>query len=538
MNQGTPAIKAFALRRWLLFGLWLTSFAVFAQRGDRFEQFHKEVDLLFQQNDTTAVTEAFVKGNAWAQRNKLSANDPDYLEFRLKETRFLLRYSKIAVDSALVRYHSIYDDALSTDNYNMQTKVLGFIANAYRSKRELGKAFEYNQKEITAAKKSNDSLLVGRALITELDIAYNSLPSPMQPEDLNELIEKGNYVIDYSERNQLNSILGFGKLYLSKFYIKQAEFNKAEEILYSISDTEPLPVTFSKYEHLCEIAKETNDLDAYRSHTLAFKSKAYQTKRAFVALNAHNYLLDYSMAVKDEDSSKYYAERLEQNLAEVDTTKYLDFLDISYSSLARFYKGKDAQKELKYTSYSAEINRIISLHQKQAFSAILKYKSELAALESENTDLAKSNTTARNNLILTAGLLLLLGVIAIIIFRKYRSSRRKTEDVLLEKQRIEEVVTKKSIELNNKQRVYLDVLKYMKADRNYVEFHTDDKRFVDRNVLSTVIEDLPPNFVQVHRSYVINKNFIKTSTSSRVILFPDIEIPVSRTFGNRLKEAL
>lgn len=527
--------RCFPITKTFLCGIVMVfSFGLVAQTQDRFRVFNKEIDALSQQNDTTGITEAFQRGTAWAIAQGLQQSEHDYLEFRLKETRHLFRFSKLAVDSVIAQYQHIYNDATLADNYVIQTKSLGFLANAYRSKRELGKAFESNQKEIKAARLSNDSLLVGRALITELDIAYNSLPSPIQPKDLNDLIAKGRYVIEYSDRYGLLSILSFGKLYLSKFYIKQGAFGEAEEILFSISDSEPLPVTFSKYEHLCEIAKQTQDLDAYRKYTLSFKSRAYKTKRAFVALNAHNYLLDYSMAIRNEDSSKHYAQRLEQNLAEVDTTKYLDFLDITYATLAKYYKGKDANKELQYLSNSAEVNRIISMHQKQAFSAILKYKTELAALEAENSNLSETNTMVRKNLLALIGILLLLAVIVVVIFRKYKRSRKKTAAVLEEKERIEETVVKKHVELNNKQWVYLDTLQYMKADRNYVEFYTEEKRFVDRNVLSSVLEFLPPNFVQVHRSYVINKNFIKTVSSSRVVLFPDIEIPVSRTYRPRL----
>ncbi len=527
--------RCFPITKTFLCGIVMVfSFSLVAQSQDRFRVFNKEIDALSQQNDTTGITEAFQRGTAWAIAQGLQQSEHDYLEFRLKETRHLFRFSKLAVDSVIAQYQHIYNDATLEDNYVIQTKSLGFLANAYRSKRELGKAFESNQKEIKAARLSNDSLLVGRALITELDIAYNSLPSPIQPKDLNDLIAKGRYVIEYSDRYGLLSILSFGKLYLSKFYIKQGAFGEAEEILFSISDSEPLPVTFSKYEHLCEIAKQTQDLDAYRRYTLSFKSRAYKTKRAFVALNANNYLLDYSMAIRNEDSSKHYAQRLEQNLAEVDTTKYLDFLDITYATLAKYYKGKDANKELQYLSNSAEVNRIISMHQKQAFSAILKYKTELAALEAENSNLSETNTMVRKNLLALIGIVLLLTVIVVVIFRKYKRSRKKTAAVLEEKERIEETVVKKHVELNNKQWVYLDTLQYMKADRNYVEFYTEEKRFVDRNVLSSVLEFLPPNFVQVHRSYVINKNFIKTVSSSRVVLFPDIEIPVSRTYRPRL----
>ncbi|NND62629.1 MAG: LytTR family transcriptional regulator [Flavobacteriaceae bacterium] len=510
--------------------------AAFAQQS--LDYFILKIDSLEQLNDHKTITAVYHQGSQWAEAKALSEEDHSYLEFKLNRSRHLLRFSEIAVDSAIASYHSVYNSAQLAENYLIETKALGFLANAYRSKRELGKAFEYNQKEIEAALKSEDKLLYGRALITELDIAYNSLPSPMDPADLQDLITKGNFVIDYSEKNELYSILPFGKLYVSKFYIKQNEFAKAEDILYSISEDEPLSVTFSKYEHLCEIAQKKPNLPDYRKYTLEFKKRAYQTKRTFVALNAHNYLLDYSLKVKDEDSASFYAKALEQNLSEVDTTKYLDFLDVSYATLANYYKGKNPEKELQYLSYSTQINRIITARQKEAFSAILKYKNEVSQLESKNSDLAKANAFIRNNLFALIVILLALSVLAVIIFQKYKKSRRKAESVLIEKQHLEDTVNKKFIELHNKQRILLEELKYIKADRNYVEFHTSEKRFVDRNVLTNVLGELPPNFIQVHRSYIVNRNFIKSSTHSFILLNGEIEIPLSRTYKSRLADSL
>jgi hypothetical protein len=518
--------------------LFLSSLLTVAQSGDPFASFNEKIDSLTRLQDTSGVSQVFSRGIKWAEKEKLSKTDGYYLEFRIEETRHLMRYSKIAVDTAISRYRAIYELAATRENYLVQARALGFMANAYRSKRELGKAFEANQKEIEAAALSGDRLLLGRALITELDIAYNSLPSPMQPEELEELVVKGEYVIHFSEENKLTSVLPFGKLYLSKFFMKQGEFERAKSILFSISDEESISVTFSKYEELCEITKQTKDLVNYRSYTLEFKSRAYQTKRAFVALNVHNYLLDYSLQVKDSDSAAYYAKLLERNLKEVDTTKYLDFLDVSYSTLSRYYKGKNPNKELQYLSYSMQINKIISTRQKEAFSAILKYNNELAQLEKTNSILVEANSFFKTNLFAVLGLLLLLGIVVIVILRKFKGSRKRAAKVLLEKQHMEETVTKKYIELNNKQRIYLDDLKYLKADRNYVEFYTEAKRTVDRGVLTSVLGELPPNFIQVHRSYVINKNFIKATSGGHVILFPDIEIPLSRSFKNKLVNSL
>ena len=341
-----------------------------------------------------------------------------------------------------------------------------------------------------------------------------------------------------SEEKKLRTILSFAKLYLSKFYIKQGEYGEATKILNSIPAKYSLPVAFSRFEHFCEIAKQTKNLEQYREYTLALKAKAYQTKRPFVALNAHNYLLDYSLQVEDADSSHYYANRLEQNLKEVDTTKYLDFLDVSYTTLGRYYKGKDINKELQYLSYATQINKAISSRQKEAFSTILKYNNEVAELEKKNSSLSEVNSFFKNNLLASLGLLLILIILVFIILKKYRVSTKRMATAILEKHRIEEAVTRRSLELNNSQKIYLDDLKYLKADKNYVEFYTEDKRIVDRGVLSAILAKLPPNFIQVHRSFVININFIKSKSSSIIVLLPNIEIPLSRTFKKRLNNSL
>lgn len=521
---------------WVL--LFFIHTSLYAQEFSSLSERNQHIEVLARANDTTNLTKAFSEGNTWIVEEQLAAGDKPLLEFRMKETRHLVKYSKIAIDSGIARYQYLQQTARTHGHYDIETISLGRIANAYRSKRLMGEAFEYNQKEIDAANRSDNAVLVGRALITELDIAYNSLPWPIQSEDLDGLIEQGEHVIRYATQNNLNEILPFGKLYVSKFYIKQRDFKTADSILASISDAEPLPVAFSKYEHLCEIAKETDDLTKYRTYTLAFKTRAYKTKRPFVALNAHNYLLDYSLRADNADSARFYAQELERNLMEVDTTKYLDFLDVSYTTLARYYQERDVSKELQYLSYSAEINRIIAARQRVAFMAIRKYQDQVNDLEQTNTNLSDRNNFFKNNLVTLLGISILLLVTVFFLYRKYYRTRTKVAEIIVEKEQIAERVVKKSIELNNKQRVYLEGLKFIKADKNYVEFYTDEKRVIDRNKLSAVLTELPPNFIQVHRSYVINRNFIKSHNSTKVILHPDIEIPLSRTFKHTLKTNL
>ena len=505
------------------------------QETTNFRELNNEIRSLLVEKDTTRLAEIFSSDIYLSEGQEMSNA---FMNFQFERARFLSSYSKVSADSVLKLYKGIYHDALKVDDFENAAKSLEKIATTYRSMQQLDKAFEYNQLELQMAHKSGNVLRVGSALITELDIVYNSLPWPIQKEDLGNLVHKSSFVIDYAETHNLDFILVFGKLYLSKFYIKQEEFEKAKTLLLGISDNEPLNVVFSKYEHLCEISKVREDLIDYRIHTLAFKKLAYKTKRPFVALNAHNYLLDYHLKKSNNDSSRFYVSMLEQNLSEVDTTKYLDFLDVSYVALARYYSKVDAKKELKYVSSSAAVNKIIAERQKRAFTAIMRYKNEVDNLEKENTTLLSSKAWFKSNfwLVIIFSALLIIGLF--LLFKKYIASRSRVEEVIVEKEQLTEKVVRKSIELHNKQRIYLEDLKYIKADRNYVEFYTLDKRYVDRNILSLVISQLPPNFVQVHRSFAINKNFIKSTTGNHLILTPDIEIPISRTFKNRLPTPL
>jgi|GEM_PF-5460751 len=489
-------------------------------------------------NDTLFVTKYLNKANEYLVDKDLAEHDFEIILHQYLVNRYRIKYSKISIDEGLLEYQRLQIISEAEGFSELNATLLGRLANGYRSKRQLGKAYEYNQKEIVAATKNKDSLLVARALITELDISYNALPWPLQKEDLDLLVEKGKQAILYANNNKLDHIAQYGTLYVSKFYIKQGAFEKANEILHSIEDEAPLPIVFSKYEHLCEISKLKKDKATYRKHTLAFKNFAYKTKRAFVALNAHNYLLDYALLAEENDSARYYAQLLESNLQEVDTTKYLDFLDVTYTTLARFYEGKDPEKEIHYISLSASVNKTIAKRQREAFIAIEHYKEEVQILASENDSLTEKQSIIKKNLKLVLAILGLVLLLMYLLFRLYKKSKGKVADALKENEIITEKVQLKSLELHNKQRIYLESLKYIKSDRNYVEFYTEEKKYLDRSTLFEISEALPPNFLQVHRSYIINRNFITSISGNSIWLTNNIEIPFSRSYKNKLKDIL
>ena len=76
---------------------------------------------------------------------------------------------------------------------------------------------------------------------------------------------------------------------------------------------------------------------------------------------------------------------------------------------------------------------------------------------------------------------------------------------------------------------------YGKASNNYVEIYSSKKRWVVRSTLLNLLEQLPQDkFIQVHRSYFVNKGFVESVTASKIVINGEI-IPVSKGFEIQVK---
>ncbi len=495
-----------------------------------------KINTAIVKQDTAIVYQFFRKGLKIAAKNNIPELDNDYLRFRIRKIYYDIRQGKISSDKGLIKYKKIYEKVKPTEKYDIITEIVGRISLLHRNRKELGKALNYNALELFYAEKSNNKRELASAKITELDISYQLIPRPIQSQDVIPLIKKAKKAEAFMKKNQILNILPFAQLYLAKFYIHETSYQKSEEILKSISDSLSVRVVFSKYEQLCEIAKSTNNLNSYRKYSSKFKPIAYKTKRPFVALNVHNYLLDYFTKSKQKDSAVFYANKLELNLKQVDTTQFLDYVYFSYEALSNHFIDIDKNKSFKYKTYANNITQQIIANQKEAFVNIIKYREEVENLQDENSNLTSTVSVIKNNLFSIITISFILLAFVFYFFKAYKTSDKKSKIIEQEKAEIIKKVVRKSIILSNKQKIYLDDIKYVKAERNYVEYYYNDKKMLDRNHLKNVLEQLPPNFIKIHRSYVVNKNFIKVINSNSVILEPNIEIPVSRTFKVNLKD--
>lgn len=497
-----------------------------------------EIDQAVHQNDSSSIFKLYGRASLLRNENHIPYGHPLSLKLELQHSKNKLRFTNLPADSILNDFNRVYEEAYAAKNYTIATEAIGRVALLYRNKKELGKAITHNQIEVDLALKTGDSIEIAASRITELDLSYQLLPRPITSEEIAPLIEKGLSLETYMLENGLLHWHPFSQLYLAKFYIHDRSYNKSKTILLSIPDTENIRIVFSKYEHLCEIAKTINNLEDYRKYVSKFKRYAYQTQRPFFALNANNYLLDYTIKTKQKDSAKHYAGQLELNLQQVDTTQFLDYIYTTYHTLSTHYTGLDIDAERKYKAYANSTNKQIINNQKKALTEILHFKSERNELQIENQELFDSLTFTQKNFFIVLMIVLFLSISVFIVLNRNKKYKELVTIIEEEKHIIAEKVTRKNIVLNNKITVYLDEVKYLKADRNYVEFHINDKSVIDRNKLSSVMKLLPPNFIRVHRSYIINKNFIKSRTSTVITLVSDIEIPLSRLYKEKVTQEL
>jgi hypothetical protein len=148
-------------------------------------------------------------------------------------------------------------------------------------------------------------------------------------------------------------------------------------------------------------------------------------------------------------------------------------------------------------------------------------------------------------------MILLVFLLALYSFVRWKKSDANKKKIILEKQKVElekqlieaehftiveelknvkQLVIEGYLILKNNKKIYLTELEYIKSVDHYLEVFTKTKKEVVRGTISEILAQLPPNFAQSHRSFLINKNYIKTTNTSEIILKNNTIIPLTRKY--------
>ncbi|WP_420385322.1 LytTR family transcriptional regulator DNA-binding domain-containing protein [Roseivirga sp.] len=210
----------------------------------------------------------------------------------------------------------------------------------------------------------------------------------------------------------------------------------------------------------------------------------------------------------------------------------------------------DTETALKYEKLYSDLE--ISPQRISENARIAEQRSQLALLEKDDIIEQESAQKAFYQGLtfqIVAVTVLLLGA-TIFLFRYYR--KEKSENISKESQLTEikselDKLAKENnqdiehITLKSKALIRLNDLNYISSDGPYLELHliSKEKPEVDRNTLKNIISELPSKrFIQVHRSHIVNIDYVKSVYSSKVVMQDGTELSVSRSFREKLDSIL
>jgi preprotein translocase subunit SecG len=206
------------------------------------------------------------------------------------------------------------------------------------------------------------------------------------------------------------------------------------------------------------------------------------------------------------------------------TWLYKSYAKLSNYKLADFYDKKADSIKEKLKIEEDDIQRFEANENENNF------KLE----EEKNKKLSKTLAT----IIPILGVVTLILILIFYLYKRYKKKstileEEKTE-TLQEIAELKKIVIKNHIILKDKTKVYVTDLMYIKSDDHYLRINTQEgnERMV-RGKLSQIKEELPPNFIQCHRSYIVNSNFIKQVNSNYILLINKEQIPLSRSYKDK-----
>ena len=216
-------------------------------------------------------------------------------------------------------------------------------------------------------------------------------------------------------------------------------------------------------------------------------------------------------------------------------TQIYQFLIEAYTAQNSYKLALDTS--LQFSKFKDSIHQINEGQKIAALTAKFEHEQQEKAilrLEQDNSEKALVLAQQEKKLWRTTALVTILVLLMFWLVRLYMRSLKRARKLKSETQRMAETVQQPSILLNNKKIVHLELLKYIQSEGNYLKFYHNLGKTIDRHKLKDVLRRLPPNFIRVHRSFIVNKNHISAINSTRLTLKSGEEIPISRTFKHNL----
>jgi DNA-binding LytR/AlgR family response regulator len=119
-------------------------------------------------------------------------------------------------------------------------------------------------------------------------------------------------------------------------------------------------------------------------------------------------------------------------------------------------------------------------------------------------------------------------------FRALQRVERLTQQSAAEKEYPETLFVKDG---NKLVQIHLGQLHYIKSESNYVMLYLDNKKIMSLITMKELEEKLPPNFIRIHRSYIVNLKYLESISPDEISIM-GLAIPIGSKYKTALKEAV
>lgn len=125
----------------------------------------------------------------------------------------------------------------------------------------------------------------------------------------------------------------------------------------------------------------------------------------------------------------------------------------------------------------------------------------------------------------------------LLVMQSFMSQQKiKTLEEAMDKQKTECLIVRAD---RKQSKIPLEEIAYIESLGDYVKIMTTGKSpIITKEKISKLEERLPPSFLRIHRSFIVNSEKIITFTKEEIQLKDNVQLPISRTYKKNVIHTL
>jgi len=403
-------------------------------------------------------------------------------------------------------------------------------------------AYYYYLKSLEKAKENNDSAVANHVLKKVNSLIFKN------PKDL-VLFKKYTEAYKQWAKSDIDKFwaqyyfIAYQFFYLESIMtFDEINLNADFELGYTYADNDYLKAVLQQLQGIYfDVIKKDNknaELNYNMAITNYTKYNHYEAKSGMFGVKVNLGIILYNSG-QYSNAISVFKKALQTSITsnhKIDKLYINDWLYKSYEKLKQYDSAHFYFKEM--SNIKQELDQLNHAKGIKIIDAKYNYEKK----EKELKKLAKKNTELQQNVYTLLPILGVISLVLLLVYFLYRRYRKKSSTLEVEKSEtlkkldeLKQIVIKNHIILKDKTKIYIADLLYIKSDDHYLNvfLHEGKDHFV-RGKLNQIIEELPPNFIRCHRSYIVNRNFIKQINNDTIVLIDKTMIPLSRSYKDKI----